>query len=183
MIKSIKKCALRDLESLCGISKETFYQTFVDSNTEENMKAYLESAYNEEKLYKELCNPDSSFFFIYADECLAGYMKLNEYPYQTDINDSDSLELERLYVLKDFQGVGLGNDLMNHAISIAAERGKKYIWLGVWEHNERAKRFYKKNGFYRIGAHSFVVGDDVQTDYVMRKDLFLSAELTNRKEL
>lgn len=171
MIKSIRKCTVQDLDSLCKISIETFYQTFADSNTEENMTAYLDSAYNKEKLYEELCNPDSSFFFIYVDESLAGYLKTNEYPSQTDINDVDSLELERIYILKDFQGAGLGQDLLEHTISIATEHGKKYIWLGVWEHNERAKHFYQKNGFYRIGAHSFIVGDDVQTDYVMRKDL------------
>ena len=171
MIKSIRKCNVQDLDSLCKISIETFYQTFADSNTEENMTAYLDSAYNKEKLYEELCNPDSSFFFIYVDESLAGYLKTNEYPSQTDINDIDSLELERIYILKEFQGAGLGQDLLEHTISIATEHGKKYIWLGVWEHNERAKHFYLKNGFYRIGAHSFIVGDDVQTDYVMRKDL------------
>ena len=171
MIKSIKKCTVQDLESLRKISIETFYQTFANSNTEENMAAYLENAYNEEKLYKELCNLDSSFFFIYVDECLAGYLKINEFPSQTDINDIDSLELERIYILKEFQGAGLGKDLLEHTISLAIELGKKYVWLGVWEHNERAKRFYEKNGFYRIGAHSFVVGDDVQTDYIMRKDL------------
>lgn len=171
MIKSIRKCTVQDLDSLCKISIETFYQTFADSNTEKNMTAYLDSAYNKEKLYEELCNPYSSFFFIYVDESLAGYLKTNEYPSQTDINDIDSLELERIYILKEFQGAGLGQDLLEHTISIATEHGKKYIWLGVWEHNERAKHFYQKNGFYRIGAHSFVVGDDVQTDYVMRKDL------------
>ena len=171
MIKSIKKCTLQDLESLRKISIETFYQTFADSNTEENMSAYLENAYSSEKLYKELCNPNSSFFFIYVDECLAGYLKINKFPSQTDINDIASLELERIYILNEFQGAGLGKDLLEHTISIALEQGKKYVWLGVWEHNERAKRFYEKNGFYRIGAHSFVVGDDVQTDYVMRKDL------------
>ena len=171
MIKSIKKCTVQDLESLRKISIETFYQTFANSNTEDNMTAYLENAYNEEKLYKEICNLDSSFFFIYVDECLAGYLKINEFPSQTDINDTDSLELERIYILKEFQGAGLGKDLLEHTISLAIEHGKKYVWLGVWEHNERAKRFYEKNGFYRIGAHSFVVGDDVQTDYVMRKDL------------
>ena len=118
------------------------------------MTAYLDTAYNKEKLYEELCNPDSSFFFIYVDESLAGYLKTNEYPSQTDINDIDSLELERIYILKEFQGAGLGQDLLEHTISIATEHGKKYIWLGVWEHNERAKHFYQKNGFYRIGAHS-----------------------------
>ena len=171
MIKLIKKCTLQDLDNLRKISIETFYQTFADSNTAENMQAYLQSAYNEEKLYRELSNPNSSFFFVYVDERVAGYLKLNEFDAQTDINDSDSLELERIYILRDFQGMGLGKDLLEHAISVANEGGKKYIWLGVWEHNEKAKRFYQKNGFYRIGEHSFVVGDDVQIDFVMRKDL------------
>ena len=158
MIKLIKKCTLQDLESLQKISIETFYQTFADVNTAENMKAYLENAYNEEKIYKELSNPNSSFFFVYVDERLAGYLKLNEFPSQSDINDIDSLELERIYILKEFQGAGLGKDLLEHAISIAIEHGKKYIWLGVWEHNEKAKRFYQKNGFYRIGVPSFTIG-------------------------
>ena len=131
----------------------------------------LVGIYNEEKLYRELSNPNSSFFFVYVDERVAGYLKLNEFAAQTDINDIDSLELERIYILKEFQGAGLGKDLLDYTISIAIEHGKKHIWLGVWEHNERAKRFYDKNGFYRIGAHSFVVGDDVQTDFVLRKDL------------
>ena len=60
---------------------------------------------------------------------------------------------------------------MEYSIKTAADNGKNYVWLGVWEKNEKALKFYKKNGFYRIGEHSFVIGNDVQTDYIMRKDL------------
>lgn len=171
MTLSIKKCTLEDLNSLRQISIDTFFQTFSNSNTAENMKAYLENAYNEDKLSKELCNTDASFFFLFADEKLAGYMKLNEAPSQTDINDSNSLEIERIYILKDFQGAGLGKYMMEYAISSAKRLSKKYIWLGVWEKNDKALRFYKNYKFYRIGEHSFIVGDDPQTDYIMRKDL------------
>ena len=171
MTLSIKKCTLEDLNSLRQISIDTFFQTFSNSNTAENMKAYLENAYNEDKLGKELCNTDASFFFLFADEKLAGYMKLNEAPSQTDINDSNSLEIERIYILKDFQGAGLGRYMMEYAISSAKRLGKKYVWLGVWEKNDKALRFYKNYKFYRIGEHSFIVGDDPQTDYIMRKDL------------
>ena len=90
---------------------------------------------------------------------------------QTDIHDEQSLEIERIYVSKEFQGEGLGRCLMEKAISTAIRRKKKYVWLGVWEKNEKALRFYKRNGFYQIGTHSFVMGDDEQTDYIMRKDL------------
>ncbi len=168
---SIKKCCIDDLSDLMQLSKETFYQTFSKSNTAQDMATYLESAYNENKLKKELCNPSSLFFFIYFDEMLAGYLKINEPHAQTDLNDVESLEIERLYVLKDFQGFGLGKRLMEYAINLAIEKGKKYLWLGVWENNQKALRFYKDYKFYKIGAHPFIIGTDHQTDYVMRKDL------------
>lgn len=81
------------------------------------------------------------------------------------------MEIERIYVAKEFQGKGLGRRLMTYAISAAMQRKKAYVWLGVWEKNEKALAFYRKNGFYQIGTHTFVMGDDPQTDYIMRKDL------------
>ena len=100
-----------------------------------------------------------------------GYLKLNEAPAQTDVQDIQSLEIERIYVTKEFQGKRLGGYLMEQAVKVAVQRKKAYVWLGVWEMNERAIHFYKKNGFYRIGTHTFVMGEDEQTDYIMRKDL------------
>lgn len=167
----MKKCTVEDFDILRQISIKTYYETFAHLNTAEDMETYLEDAFNEDKLRCELCDENSSFFFLCADKCLAGYLKLNEAPSQTDINDSESLEIERIYVSKGFQGTGLGKYLMEQAISIATERGKKYAWLGVWEKNEKAIGFYKKNGFYKIGTHNFVMGEDVQTDYIMRRDL------------
>ena len=114
---------------------------------------------------------NAAFYFLYWDGKLAGYLKLNEASAQTDLHDEQSLEIERIYVSKEFQGEGLGRYLMDQAISIAIQRKKKYVWLGVWEKNEKALRFYRRNGFYQIGTHSFVMCDDEQTDYIMRKDL------------
>lgn len=122
----------------------------------------------------DLLFPSSMFFFLLSGEKLAGYLKVNEAPSQTDVNDPASLEIERIYVSGEFQGEGLGRYLMEQAISMAVERKKKYVWLGVWEKNEKAIRFYKRNGFCKIGTHSFVMGDDVQTDHIMRKDLSIS---------
>ena len=168
---SIRKCTIQDLDILLEYAAETFYQTFAHLNTAEDMERYIESAFNEDKLRCELENPDSSFFFLFADGCLAGYMKLNEAPSQTDINDSESLEIERIYISRDFQSRGLGRYLMQQAVFVASERGKKYIWLGVWEKNEKAICFYKKNGFSIISTHSFFLGEDEQTDYIMRRNL------------
>ena len=100
-----------------------------------------------------------------------GCLKVNEAAAQTEAGDPYSLEIERIYVAKEFQGTGLGSRLMDEAVRLAAEQKKAYIWLGVWEKNERAIRFYEGKGFYRTGSHTFTVGNDEQTDYIMRKDL------------
>lgn len=167
----LRECAKDELEALRELAVGTYYETFAHLNTKEDMAAYLEKAFNTEQLTKEFEDPASSFFLLFADEYLAGYLKLNEAPSQTDINDGDSLEIERIYVSEKFQGLGLGRYLMERAVGIARARKKKYAWLGVWEKNERAIGFYKKNGFYETGTHTFVMGEDKQTDFVMRKDL------------
>jgi ribosomal protein S18 acetylase RimI-like enzyme len=135
------------------------------------MKAYLEQAFSTEKLRGELSNSNSVFYFLYTDNKLSGYLKLNEYQAQTDIHDPQSLEIERIYVAKEWQGIGLGTILLNKAIEVANYRDKSYIWLGAWEENPKAILFYRKNGFYVTGRHSFFMGRDEQRDFIMRKDL------------
>lgn len=154
-----------------ALATQAFCETFAPLNTPENMDAYLRSAYNLPKLRREMEDGNQEFYFAYADGVLAGYLKINEAPSQAEINDPRSLELERIYVLKQYYGTGVGQFLMDAAVKMARERGKEYIFLGVWEYNRRARRFYQKNGFYRIGDHCFVMGDDPQTDYLLRKDL------------
>lgn len=168
---AFKRCSLDDLAILQMISRRTFEDTFATMNDEANMDVYLQTAFDREKLRSELLNASSSFYFIYFDGELAGYLKLNMDDAQTDLHDPRSLEVERIYVLKKYQGKGIGGRLLDKAIEIAREQNKSFIWLGVWERNEAALRFYKKNGFYQIGKHLFIVGDDPQTDLVMRKDL------------
>lgn len=171
---SLRQCRMADIDELRTLSIQTYYETFAAFNTPENMEEYLRCAFDREKLRKELEDKNSLFFFLLSGEKLAGYLKVNEAPSQTDVNDPASLEIERIYVSGGFQGEGLGRYLMEQAIRMAVERKKKYVWLGVWEKNEKAICFYKRNGFYQIGTHSFVMGEDVQTDYIMRKDLSIS---------
>ena len=160
-----------DIHTLRDFSYRTYNETFAHMNTPSNMTAYLEQSFNINKLRGELSDSNSLFYFLYADGELAGYLKINECPAQTDINDIQSLEIERVYVAKEFQGKGLGSVLMNQAIDIANMREKLYVWLGVWEKNIRAILFYKRNGFFEIGTHSFFMGEEEQTDFVMRKNL------------
>lgn len=168
---TIRECVMDDLLSLREISYKTYNDTFRQMNTPSNMKAYNEKAFDIDKLRGELSNRHSFFYFLYSDEELSGYLKLNEYKAQTDIYDPQSLEIERIYVTKEFQGKGLGNTLINKAIDVAKIREKLYVWLGVWEKNNKAIQFYKRNGFYVIGKHSFFMGEEEQTDFIMRKDL------------
>ena len=167
----IRECTQNDLLMLHEISYQTYDDTFRDKNTHSSMKAYLEQAFDIKKLRKELSNSNSIFYFLYIKEELAGYLKLNDYKVQTDINDQQSLEIERIYIKREFQGLGFGKLLLNKSIEVAKILNKSYLWLGVWEKNETALSFYLRNGFYKMGEHSFFMGLEEQTDYLMRKDL------------
>ncbi|AYA75966.1 GNAT family N-acetyltransferase [Bacillus sp. Y1] len=171
MTINIKKCTLKDLHQLQEISYETFNETFKDQNSPENMIAYLERAFNLNQLEKELSNISSEFFFVYFDNEVAGYLKINSNDAQSEEMGVEALEIERIYIKTKFQKHGFGKYLLNKAMEIAMERHKKEIWLGVWEKNENAIAFYKKMGFVQTGVHSFHMGDEEQMDFIMTKTL------------
>ncbi|MFT0802977.1 GNAT family N-acetyltransferase [Bacillus swezeyi] len=171
MTINIKKCTLEDSRKLQEISYETFNETFKHQNSPENMKAYLERAFNLKQLEKELSNMSSQFFFVYLHHEVAGYLKVNINDAQSEKMRDESLEIERIYIKNKCQKHGLGKYLLNKAEEIALELNKKKIWLGVWEKNENAIAFYKKMGFVQTGTHSFYMGDEEQTDFIMTKTL------------
>jgi diamine N-acetyltransferase len=169
MTINIKRCTLEDLHKLQEISNETFNETFKHQNSEENMNTYLEKAFNLNQLEKELSNSSSQFFFVYINDEIAGYLKINSDDAQSEEMGKESLEIERIYIRNKFQKHGLGKLLLNKAMEVAMEGNKKKIWLGVWEKNETAIAFYKKMEFFQTGAHSFYMGDEKQTDFLMTK--------------
>jgi diamine N-acetyltransferase len=171
MTINIKKCTLEDLRKLQEISYETFNETFKHQNSPENMNAYLERAFNLKQLEIELSIISSQFFFVYFNNEVAGYLKVNTNDAQSEEMGDESLEVERIYIKNKFQKHGLGKYLLNKAMEVAMERNKKKIWLGVWEKNENAITFYKKMGFVQTGAHSFYMGDEEQMDFIMIKTL------------
>jgi ribosomal protein S18 acetylase RimI-like enzyme len=171
MTVKITKCNKEDLQVLREISIETFNDTFSNQNSPENMKAYLDSAFTSKQLEKELANSSSQFYFIWFDEEVAGYLKLNVNDAQSEKMGDEYLEIERIYIRNKFQRKGLGKYLIDKAIEIAKEQRKNNIWLGVWEKNENAISFYKNLGFAQTGAHSFYMGDEEQIDIIMTKTL------------
>lgn len=156
------------IAALQQIGRQTFSETFAESNSAENMAKYLGEAYSHEKLSAELNNPNSFFYFAMLGEKVIGYLKINMGGSQTELKDNDALEIERIYVLKDYHGKKVGQLLFDKAIAIAKQQHLAYVWLGVWEENKRALQFYTKNGFVEFDQHVFVLGDEAQTDIMMK---------------
>lgn len=167
----IKRVSLKDIDKLQQISKQTFSETFSALNTEENMKKYLDEGLSIERLTAELNNTYSEFYFAHLNDNVIGYLKLNFGQSQTELKDSKALEIERIYVLKEFHGKNVGQLLYEKAIHIAEQSKADYVWLGVWEENPRAISFYKKNGFVVFDKHIFKLGDDEQIDIMMKLQL------------
>lgn len=167
----IRKLNITDLDNLQKISVTTFKETFEEVNTEEDMQKYLAENLSLERLKSELENPNSEFYFAENENEILGYLKLNFGDTQTENQGNEALEIERIYVLKEFFSLKVGQFLFEKSVEIAKEKSMKFIWLGVWEENKRAIRFYEKNGFEIFGKHDFVLGTDVQTDLLMK--LFL----------
>jgi ribosomal protein S18 acetylase RimI-like enzyme len=166
---NIRLCSLKELDTLQEIGYETYDDTFRSMNTQETINKYLQKAFNKEKLSAELNNMSSKFYFIYADNNLVGYLKINDAPAQSDINDHQSIEVERIYIRKAYKGKGLGKQLMHYAIQLAKEMKKNYVWLSVCEKNTDAISFYIKMGFREAGRHSFRMGNELQSDLIMKK--------------
>ena len=167
----IRQVEISDIGELQNISRQTFSEAFSSLNTPENMTKYLEEGFSIEKLSAELSDQASSFYFALLEEQVIAYLKLNVGASQTEIKDDKALEIERIYVLKDYYGQKVGQLLYDKAVQVATQMKVAYVWLGVWEDNQRAINFYKKNGFVAFDTHSFMLGDDEQTDIMMKKVL------------
>jgi len=169
MTISIRQCLINELDTLQLIGFETFEETYRPMNSPETMDKYLHESFSMEKLAQELSHAYCKFYFAYLDSELAGYIKINYAPVQSDINDPESIEVERIYVLKEYKGKGLGKVLMEYAFQKAKQNKKAYVWLGVWEKNVNAIAFYEKMGFKEAGQHSFRIGNELQSDLIMKK--------------
>ncbi len=167
----LQRCSASHIEQLAAISRTTFIDAFEKDNNPEDFKAYIDFAFNRGKLLGELKGLDTTFYFVYKNADLVGYLKLNENDAQTEIKSEGGMELERIYVLRDFQGQHIGQWLLNEAKKIASLKKKSFLWLGVWEKNVSAIRFYQNHGFSKFGTHPYYIGKDEQTDWLMRVEL------------
>ena len=160
-----------DLSRLQTIGRLTFAETFSESNSEENMQLYLNNSFSIEKLTAELNDSNATFYFATFENEVIGYLKLNCGLSQTELTDENAVEIERIYVSKAFHGKKVGQLLYEKAIAMAKKKNADYVWLGVWEENKRAIQFYQKNGFVEFDKHIFKLGDEEQTDLMMKLNL------------
>jgi len=170
-VPELRKATLSDLPELLALARTSFLQAFTVGNKPENVQAYLAEAFTEDKLTKEIQEPASTFIVASLGGKLVGYTKLNLAAAQADVQDPTSVEVARLYTLEEVWGKGIGQLLLDAGINFARQEGKTWLWLGVWEHNARAIRFYEKNGLRIFGSHPFPFGDEIQTDWLMRVEL------------
>ncbi|WCT15022.1 GNAT family N-acetyltransferase [Mucilaginibacter jinjuensis] len=168
---NLKKVKPSEVQTLLNVSREMFFTAFAHLNTVDDMALYAAKAFTIEKLSEELSNPDSHFYFAILNENIAGYIKLNTHTAQTEFQDPQALEIERIYVGAKFQNQQIGKQLLQFAIDKAVENKCEYIWLGVWDANHNAIRFYKRHGFQIFSSHEFMLGNDKQTDLLMKKVL------------
>lgn len=167
----IREVRSDEVKALQKISVKTFRQAFDEFNSEENMLFYINSGLALDTLSEELANPNSEFYFAVENHHIVGYLKLNFAEAQQEYQHDNSLEVQRIYVDEANQGKGLGQCLFDFALKRANEEQVEYVWLGVWEENHGAIRFYKKNGFEPFGKHTFPMKDDIQHDILMKKEL------------
>jgi ribosomal protein S18 acetylase RimI-like enzyme len=164
---TIRKATISDLETIQEISKQTFIETFTEVNTPENMDNYIQENFNAQQIALEINNPESAFYLAILDHQAIAYLKINFGNAQTETRNLQAMEIQRIYVLKNFHGKQIGQLLLNKAIKIGQESGVETIWLGVWEKNYKAIQFYNNNDFVEFDQHNFTLGNDVQTDLLM----------------
>lgn len=165
---TISKVNIQQIDDLQKISQQTFIETFAGSNSEENIKDYVNNSLSIQQLSTELSQNNSTFYFATHNNTIIGYLKLNYADAQTELKNENAIEVERIYVLKEYHGKKVAQLLFEKALITAKEKNAAYIWLGVWEHNPRAISFYNKYGFVAFNKHIFRLGNEDQTDIMMK---------------
>lgn len=167
----IRRAASADAHLLAELAGRTFSETFAAENTPEDMAAYVAASFNPAQLGAELSDSRSIFLIAEIDEVAVGYARLHAGDVSKSVAGEGPIELVRLYVSAEWLGRGVGEALMRACISEAQREGYRTLWLGVWEHNGRARAFYRKWAFREVGEHIFQLGADRQTDVLMERSV------------
>lgn len=160
-----------DSSMLAELGRKTFYDTFIEHNTAEDMAMYLSEHYSAEIQMSEIKDPNTIFLIAEINGMPVGYVKLKGQSKGVGVSGTIPMEMQRIYSVQEYIGKGVGPELMKESIKEAKERGFDCLWLGVWEENERAIKFYEKWGFKKVGNYIFILGEDIQKDFTMELSL------------
>jgi ribosomal protein S18 acetylase RimI-like enzyme len=168
---TIRLATESDAELIARLSRTTFYETFAAQNSTENMDKFMNEQFTHERLKKEVSTYGNTFLLAELNGEVVGYARLHESVSPPELNGAPSLEIARIYSVQSHIGKGIGSCLMKECIATARDLNKQIIWLGVWKENHRAISFYERWGFEIFAEHDFILGEDVQIDWLMRKIL------------
>lgn len=167
----VREAKFSDVASMREVAIQTYTDTFAEFNTPENLEAFFLEAYSLKRLQEEFNEHGSMLYVACKDQHIGGFLRLRRSAEVEDKLGTNAIELQRLYIHKDFQSQKVGTMLMEKAIGYALEGKFDWIWLGVWEQNFKAQQFYTKWGFEKFSEHIFQMGDDPQIDWLMKKRL------------
>ncbi len=167
----LRTALLPDVEMLRDLCRDTFYKKWLSTNTEKDLHAYMDEFFSLEKIKDELNDQQITYLIAERTNQLIAYCKLNRNKSDGNLNANHPIEIQRMYVLEEHIGQGIGKLLMNKALETAVHENFDVIWLGVWEKNYQAVAFYKSFGFEFYGEHEFILGEDITTDLLMKKSL------------
>ncbi|HYG20011.1 MAG TPA: GNAT family N-acetyltransferase [Ohtaekwangia sp.] len=169
---TIRTAVTDDISLLQALGIETFTETFADYNSPQNMKRYLDKSFSRAQIEQEVRDPAGEFLLLMDRAITAGYarIKAGTLPGQPALR---AMEIERIYARREYVGKKAGSTLMEACLARARQKGYHTLWLGVWERNARAIHFYERWGFERFGEHVFWLGDDAQTDWLMKRNIDL----------
>lgn len=168
---TIRYATENDAALIADISRQTFYETFAPLNSKENISIFMNVQFTKGRLMLEVGRPENIFLLAYNNNEVAGYVKLRDSRKPEGLNSNNTLEIARLYAMPKMIGKGVGKLLMQKSLDIADQKKKDFVWLGVWKENKKAIDFYKTWGFTVFGECDFILGNDLQKDWLMKKQL------------
>ena len=166
---TIRVARKEDAALIADMSRITFYDAFVQDNIKEDMDIFMNQQFTKAALMKEVEEEDGIFLLAYAGNEPCGYARMRLNNKEHIMATENAIEIARIYALSSAIGKGVGSALMKYCIDMANQLNKRNIWLGVWEKNERAIAFYKRWGFEKFSEHRFLLGTDLQTDWLMKR--------------
>jgi diamine N-acetyltransferase len=169
---SVRQASVADVDTIVSLGRKTFVETYGDTNEKEKVSAYVDKMFNHETIEKEVNTFGERFFIAYVGDLPVGFTKLSENKIPKGLNGKKKIQVERIYVLKEYQGFKIGTELIEKVVTVAKEEEYKVIWLTVWQKNNKAVQFYQKAGFVIYDTDTFQFGDELHDDFLMKKEIW-----------